>query len=253
MSTISLGTGQTVVALTQGDILSLPDTSTQGNRQVVIQASGTVTLRPVSGKVNGSEGDTSLSAGNYTLATTGGVGATWTTSSSGGGVTSIVAGTNITIDPVDGIGDVTINSSGGSSNDLIHTRITVPNANLKQLFATPYLLISSAANVLKLPVYTIIYQTGTTPFTKASPGALVINVDTGLQVIRMNDAVLTSAAPSFSAASCSWWGDFVGVLDGTNPASYVGKGIYLVSTNAEFATGDGNLIVDLWYSQLDYS
>jgi hypothetical protein len=36
----------------------------------------------------------------------------------GGGVTSIIAGTNITIDPPGGTGNVTINSTGGGGTDL---------------------------------------------------------------------------------------------------------------------------------------
>ena len=34
----------------------------------------------------------------------------------GGGVTSIIAGTNITIDPPGGTGNVTISSTGGGTN-----------------------------------------------------------------------------------------------------------------------------------------
>lgn len=39
----------------------------------------------------------------------------------GGGVTSIVAGTNVTISPPSGLGNVTVNASGGSGGGIVGT------------------------------------------------------------------------------------------------------------------------------------
>lgn len=88
------------------------------------QGAGTATLTPQQGSVNG----------NPTLTLPGG---SWTTiyfdganfwaespGSTAGGVTQIIAGTNITVSPVGGIGAVTINSSG-SSGTILTTTVTI--------------------------------------------------------------------------------------------------------------------------------
>ena len=65
-----------------------------------------------------SGGVTSIIAGsNVTISPTTGIGAVTINASggSGGGVTSIIAGSNITIDPIDGTGAVTINARGGGA------------------------------------------------------------------------------------------------------------------------------------------
>ena len=66
--------------------------------------------------VTPSSGVASIVAGtNVTISPTDGLGNV-TINASGGGVTSIVAGTNVTISPTNGLGAVTINSSGGGGS-----------------------------------------------------------------------------------------------------------------------------------------
>lgn len=87
---------------------------------------------------------------------TGPQGATGATGATGpaGGVTSIIAGTNITINPIGGTGDVTINASGGGSsggitlistttlpgNSAGFTLSSIPSTykDLRLVWATPY-------------------------------------------------------------------------------------------------------------------
>jgi hypothetical protein len=72
---------------------------------------------------NGTNSATRLAIGanNYVL-TSNGTTATWAAAS--GGVTQIVAGTNVTISPVGGTGSVTINSSGGGGSAYTRTTFT---------------------------------------------------------------------------------------------------------------------------------
>jgi hypothetical protein len=72
---------------------------------------------------NGTNSATRLAIGtnNYVL-TSNGTTATWAAAT--GGVTQIVAGTNVTISPVGGTGTVTINSSGGGGSAYTRTTFT---------------------------------------------------------------------------------------------------------------------------------
>jgi hypothetical protein len=72
---------------------------------------------------NGTNSATRLAIGtnNYVL-TSNGTTATWAAAT--GGVTQIVAGTNVTISPVGGTGVVTINSSGGGGSAYTRTTFT---------------------------------------------------------------------------------------------------------------------------------
>ena len=112
------------------------------------------------------------------------------------GVTSIVAGTNVTISPVGGTGDVTINSSGGGGITLT----TVGTSGVSTLTGT----------TLNIPDYgsgVVTSVTATTPLSStggATPdislGIVPINKGgTGLSTIGTNNTVLTS-----NGTTASW-------------------------------------------------
>jgi hypothetical protein len=101
------------VSLAVYPVISLPWFTSINNL-----GTGTATLTPQSGTINGSS---SLSIPGGSFATVYFDGTNFTAeipASSGSGVTQIIAGTNVTISPVGGTGAVTVNATGGGSGPL---------------------------------------------------------------------------------------------------------------------------------------
>lgn len=101
---VSMG-GNVFIGSDNTDVLTV-NSETEFNGNVVFDLPGYAEFRGVVGDNTGSPG----TAGQILSST--GTGVEWI-NVSGGGVTSIIAGTNVTISPANGIGAVTINASGG--------------------------------------------------------------------------------------------------------------------------------------------
>ncbi len=101
------------ISVTLNSSLTTPYYTTISNEGV-----GTVTLTPSTGTINSVSSITILGGGFATLFLDG---TNWWADSPGvvaGGVTQIIAGTNVTITPTGGTGTVTINSTGGGGGTI---------------------------------------------------------------------------------------------------------------------------------------
>jgi hypothetical protein len=162
------------IAVTLNSTVSNPYFTTISN-----QGSGTATLTPSTGQVNGLAsitvsggsfatvyfdgnnwwaenpgssvgGVTQIVAGtNVTVSPAGGTGIVTVNSTASGGVTQIIAGTNVTISPAGGTGAVTVNSSGSGglpvNNPTFTGAITGPHYDSNG--ATPTIVVGPAAGV----------------------------------------------------------------------------------------------------------
>jgi hypothetical protein len=120
-----------------------------------------------------------------------------TPSSAGGGVTQIIAGTNITISPPGGTGAVTINSSGGGGSGTV-TTVSVVTANgfagtVANASTTPAItLTTTVTGILKGNGTSVSAATAGTDYTAGLSGSA-----TGLVVSTTGTgAVTTVAAPA---------------------------------------------------------
>jgi hypothetical protein len=102
----------------------------------------------------------------------------------GGGVTQIIAGTNVTISPSGGTGNVTINASGGGGGGITRSINSIStNTNGAAAASTDYVYFCTAALTFTLPTavgntnrYTVANQsTGTITFASAG-GAINGNI-----------------------------------------------------------------------------
>lgn len=241
MSTINLTT-ETVIGLAAGDTLVLP--SNQESQVSVSVVGGSATL---SGKVNGTEGNHSLAAGNYVLSNSGGQNASWflvNGADSSSGVTSIVAGTNITIDPVGGTGDVTINASGSGSGFLKNTRVQILAAATDTLFTNPVeLLAGQGLGTIAIPVSIVIVKSGT-PYASGADN-LIVQVDTAQFIGSETTGYLTNSDTIYMIGN--------GRFDTLYAQANLINQPIMLTADSNPSTGSLNLTVDLQYIVLDYN
>jgi len=96
--------------------------------------------------------------------------------SGGGGVTQIVAGTNVTISPAGGTGVVTINSTGGGSTDYGFGQIFTPN---NSVYANATSANDKVSFTGESGVYVFANSTTKTITVAGTPGAQGMTVDYG--------------------------------------------------------------------------
>jgi hypothetical protein len=96
--------------------------------------------------------------------------------SGGGGVTQIVAGTNVTISPAGGTGVVTINSSGGGTVDFGFGQIFTPN---NSVYANATSANDKVSFTGESGVYVFANSTTKTITVAGTPGAQGMTVDYG--------------------------------------------------------------------------
>jgi hypothetical protein len=96
--------------------------------------------------------------------------------SGGGGVTQIIAGTNITISPAGGTGVVTINSTGGGTTDYGFGQIFTPN---NSVYANATSANDKVTFVGESGVYVYANSTTKTITVAGTPGAQGLTVDYG--------------------------------------------------------------------------
>jgi hypothetical protein len=97
-------------------------------------------------------------------------------SGGGGGVTQIVAGTNVTISPAGGTGVVTINSSGGGTTDFGFGQIFTPN---NSVYANATSANDKVSFTGESGVYVFANSTTKTITVAGTPGAQGMTVDYG--------------------------------------------------------------------------
>jgi hypothetical protein len=140
---------------------------------------------------NGSNSATRLGIGtNGYVLTSNGTTATWAAAT--GGVTQIIAGTNVTISPAGGTGAVTINASGGGGS------LTISNdtSTASNLYPTFLSATSGTAST--------IYTSNANLLYKPSTGELQANEVTAMNGIFLNATTISSnytIAASYNAGS----------------------------------------------------
>jgi hypothetical protein len=160
-----------MVELNANDYIELVWRTSDTNLELVADVAGTSPTRPAVPSVilTASQvmytqlGPTGATGPTGPAGATGPVGATGATGLAGG-VTSIVAGTNITISPTGGTGDVTINSSGGGGG----LSLEAPNYVSNNYYSTLANAITNSTLAANITRYIPIYVAEDTTFNRIS-------------------------------------------------------------------------------------
>lgn len=164
--------------------------------------------------------------------TTDGTNTSWAAAGAGGGVTQIVAGTNVTLDPPSGVGVVTINATGGSGTLDGQTQAVAPYETSLGFEAG---LVNTGANNTYIG-----YQAG-----RASTGA-TNNVIMGFQA--MDVATISSSNVIIGASACastSTTSNNVIIGQGANSTATTngGSNVYIGQAAGNSATGANNIFI----------
>ena len=186
------------------------------------------------------------------------------------GVSSIIAGTNVTVSPPSGTGDVTVNASGGGGGNVIvpvsgTTPVssgagcnftTVSSAQILALLATPVTILGApgAHNIIYVMGVTLENIFNTTPYANLNGDGIGFSYGgaasaNGTNILNETAVLLTAGSSKIlPEGNQSVPG---GVYPSINPyatAAIVNQSVTLINTSAAaYTDGDGTLRVTIYY------
>lgn len=129
-------------------------------------------------------------------------------------------------------------------------QITLTSAQLKALNTTPVLVLAAPAlpgDTILVDSYVLNYIYGTVAYT--SGGAIVLGYDT----TATTPASATIAATFLTSPAANQVASALGSLASALSSAVIDKGLYITAATGNFATGDGTVIVTVYYRVLSIS
>jgi hypothetical protein len=148
---------------------------------------------------------------------------------------------------LDGI-PILVSTAGAMTYDpagaILHTRVQIPTAAVKTMFATPVQLLAAPGATKAYMIHKALLNVKYNSATYTSGGAIgiVYSPSAAAAMEASVDAALLVGPTQSTIESVT------GLIGNDNLSAVVNNAVFIENATANFATGNSDLYVDLWYS-----